>query len=471
MVPSLQNVRKETGKGRSPREIALRVLLAGGGQTALDAALRENELFARDRALLTQLVYGPLKMQRSLDWSLSRVVKRPLATLTPALHWTLRLGAYQLLFLDKIPAHSAVDESVKLARRLGHAGTASLANAVLRKIALRRETPPLPTPDEPVDAFADFASLPNWIAQHFIDRFGFADAVRATQGMNGMPRRAARVNTRMASVDETSDALRRVGIVVQASRYGIAECLVLASIPASGASALQRMIGSGRLTMQSEESQLAEQLLDPQPGEIILDVCAGRGVKTGALAQRCGSGPVAGDYQVAQGSSGKIVALDDDATKLALLQQDMVRLGVENVEVVRADATRKYEVGYPQGFDAILVDAPCSGIGTIGRRADLRWAKDPSDPARLARTQAAILAQAASHAKPGGRMLYVTCSTDAREDEDVVKEFLGTHRTWQAVPLPLNAPEGTFIRIQESILTIPGIDGADGFFYAMLRKR
>jgi len=442
-------------------------LLAGGGQTALDAALRENELSARDRALLTQLVYGPLKMQRSLDWSLSRVVKRPLANLTPALHWTLRLGAYQLLFLDKIPAHSAVDESVKLARRLGHTGTASLANAVLRKVASRRETPPLPTPDGPIDAFADYASLPNWIAQHFIERFGFVDALRATQGMNGTPRRAARVNVRIADVRETSDALRRVGIVVHESRYGIAECLILASIPASGASVLQRMIGSGRLTMQSEESQLAAQLLYPQPGESVLDVCAGRGVKTGALAQKCSSfssgplGPLA----------GKIVALDDDATKLALLQQDMVRLGVENVEVVRADATREYEVGYSLGFDAVLVDEPCSGIGTIGRRADLRWAKDPSDPARLARTQAAILAQAALHAKLGGRLLYVTCSTDAREDEDVIREFLGTHSTWQAVPLLLNAPEGAFIRIGESILTIPGIEGADGFFYALLRKR
>lgn len=454
-MPSLRNVRKETDKGRGPREIALRVLLAGGGQAALDAALRENELSARDRSLLTQLVYGPLKMQRSLDWSLSKVVKRPLATLTPALHWTLRLGAYQLLFLDKVPAHSAVDESVKLARRLGHAGTAALANAVLRKIASSRETPPLPRLGGPLDVFADYVSMPDWIAQHFIDRFGFADALRATQGMNSIPRRAARVNTRIATIAETSDALKRVGIVVRASRYGIAECLVLASIPASGASVLQRMIGSGRLTMQSEESQLAAQLLDPHPDEVVLDVCAGRGVKTGAIAQRL---------------TKKIIALDDDATKLAVLQQDMVRLGVENVEVVRADATKKYEIGRPEGFEAILVDAPCTGIGTIGRRADLRWAKDPSDPARLARTQAAILAQAASHAKPGGRMLYVTCSTDAREDEDVLKEFLGKHPAWQPVPLSLNAPEGTFIRIRESMLTIPGIDGADGFFYALLRK-
>lgn len=291
-MPSLRSAQKEPAKGRGPREIALRVLLAGGGQAALDTALRENELTARDRSLLTQLVYGSLKMQRSLDWSLSRVVKRPLATLTPALHWTLRLGAYQLLFLSKIPAHSAVDESVKLARRLGHAGTAALANAVLRKVALKRATPAQPTPGSSIEEFANYASLPDWLAQHFLDRFGFAQALRASVGMIGMPRRATRVNMRIASVGETAAALERVGIVTQPSRYGIADCLVLASIPASAATTLQRMIGSGRLTMQSEESQLTVQLLAPQSGEIVLDVCAGRGVKTGAIAQRCSGGPL-----------------------------------------------------------------------------------------------------------------------------------------------------------------------------------
>jgi 16S rRNA (cytosine967-C5)-methyltransferase len=454
-VPTLPGVRHKGAKPPNPREVALRALLAGGTQTELDRALRESDLSARDRALLTQLVYGTLKMQRSLDWSLSRVVRKPPSDLSPALLWSLRLGVYQLLYLDKIPVHSAVDESVKLSRRFGHVGTASVANAVLRKIAVTRLRPPRPSANDDVAALADYVSLPDWIAGHFIARFGFERALQAAEGANQIPRRAARVNTRIASVEDTAEALRRVGVSVQRSRYGIPECLVLESIPPIAAPVVQRMIGSGRLTMQSEESQLAVYLLAVASGEMILDVCAGRGIKTGALALH---------------SPSKVFAVDDDVQKIAVLQQDMVRLGEERVEAIIADATQPYVVDPPQGVDAVLVDAPCTGIGTIGRRPDLRWAKKPDDGERLARTQRAILEQAAPHAKAGGRMLYVTCSTDAREDELVVNDFLLAHPDWCAHPLHLIAPEGSFIRIGHFILTIPGIDGADGFFYALLAR-
>jgi 16S rRNA (cytosine967-C5)-methyltransferase len=452
-VPTLPGVRHAHARPPNPREVALRALLAGGTQSDLDRALRENDLSARDRALLTQLVYGALKMQRSLDWSLSRVVRKPLADLAPTLLWSLRLGVYQLLYLDKIPAHSAVDESVKLARRSGHVGTASVANAVLRKIAATRLRPPRPSVDDGVAAFADYVSLPDWIAENFIARFGFKCALQAAEGANQMPRRAARVNTRVASVEDTAEALRRVGVSVQRSRYGIPECLVLESIPPTAAPLVQRMIGSGRLTMQSEESQLAVYLLSVSSGEMVLDVCAGRGIKTGALALY---------------SPSRVFAVDDDVQKVAVLQQDMVRLGEERVEAIIANATQPYVVDPPQGVDAVLVDAPCTGIGTIGRRPDLRWVKKPDDGERLARTQRAILEQAAPHAKAGGRMLYVTCSTDAREDELVVNDFLSAHPYWRAQPLRLSAPQGSFFRIGAFILTIPGLDGADGFFYALL---
>jgi 16S rRNA (cytosine967-C5)-methyltransferase len=454
-VPILPGVRHKRVKPPNPREVALRTLLGGGTQAELDRALRENDLSARDRALLTQLVYGALKMQRSLDWSLSRVVKKPLADLAPALLWALRLGVYQLEYLDKIPAHSAVDESVKLARRFGHVGTASVANAVLRKIAASLLRPPRPSANDGVAAFADYVSLPDWIAEHFIARFGFEGALQAAQGANQMPRRAARVNPRVASVEDTIEALSRVGVTVQRSRYGIPECLVLESVPPIAAPVVQRMIGSGRLTMQSEESQLAVYLLSVSRGEIVLDVCAGRGIKTGALALH---------------SPSKVFAVDDDVQKIAVLQQDMVRLGEERVEAIIADATQPYLVDPPEGVDAVLVDAPCSGIGTIGRRPDLRWVKKPDDGERLARTQRAILEQAARHAKMGGRMLYVTCSTQAREDELVVKDFLSAHAAWRAQPLQLTAPEGSFLHVGEFILTIPGIEGADGFFYALLAR-
>lgn len=459
----MRNARSSTLSPADAREVAVRVLLAGGGQASLDLALRDHEFTNRDRALLVQLVYGTLKRKRSLDWSLSRIVKRPLAELDPALLWVLRLGAYQLLYLERVPVHGAVNESVKVARRLGHSGTAGLANAVLRKLALSRLRPPRPDVDDRIVVLANYVSLPDWLAQHFVQRFGFELALKIGDGINAPARRAARVNMRVTTFDEMSETLGRAGITVTRSRYGIANCLVLTHVPTASAPALQRMIRSGRVTMQSEESQLAVALLDPKPGEIVIDVCAGRGVKTGAIAAR---GPQ------------KVYALDDDADKLALLQNEMVRLGEENVETAVLDATQPHDIGPPEGADAVLVDAPCSGIGTIGRRADLRWVKDANDPARLAATQLKILDRAAQHVHPEGRLLYVTCSTDAREDEGVIKQFLQRHPDWSEAAFSesvhqafTSAPPNTLLRLGESVLIIPGIDGADGFYFALLRRK
>jgi 16S rRNA (cytosine967-C5)-methyltransferase len=434
----------------------LRALLVGGSQRALELALRESDLTARDRALLTQLVYGTLKMRRALDWSIAVYLKRPITQLSPELLWTLRLGAFQLLYLEKIPAHSAVDESVKLARRTGHAGTAAVANAVLRKIASTPVRPRMPKPGDPASVFGEYASLPDWLAGHLIDRFGFDLALRIGDGINRLPRRAVRVNTSIAAVAETAASLERAGVTVRASRYGIAECLVLEKTPAGSAAFLNRLIGSGRLTMQSEESQLAVALLDPKPNEVILDVCAGRGVKTGSIAQR---------------RPAALYALDDAPLKLAGLAQEMVRLNLDAVETVRADATKAYPDPVPEAVDAVLLDTPCSGIGTLGRRAELRWAKSETDPPRLARTQAAILQQAARAVRPGGRLLYVTCSTDAREDEQIVDEFLAANEQWRAGALEVHAPPGAVMRLGNYAMTVPGIDGADGFFYAKLEQR
>lgn len=439
----------------SAREAALRALLAGGGQASLQAALHDTEMPPRDRALFTQLVNGTLKLRRALDWSLTKYLRRPLDSLTPQLLWALRLGAFQLLYLQRIPVHSAVNETVSLARRLGHAGTAAVANAVLRKLAVNPARPPAPGPHDSVEIFATYASLPDWLGRHLIERFGFDTAVRIADGINRMPRRAVRVNTMVTNVEEMTGALEKAGVRVSASRYGMADCLVLERTPPVSAAMVNRLIGSGRLTMQSEESQLAVHLLDPRSDESVLDVCAGRGVKTGAIAQR---------------RPAVLYALDDDASKLAALAHEIVRLNIDSLETVRADATHAYLGVLPSAFDAVLVDAPCSGIGTIGRRADLRWAKSESDPMRLSRAQAAILEHAAKVVRPGGRLLYVTCSTDEREDEDIVNEFLRSHGDFAPVPLAWKAPAGTDLRFGAYGLTIPGIDGADGFFYAKLER-
>jgi len=430
-------------EAKTARGVALAALMHGGfAAEDLDRELRAASLGPTDRGFATELAYGTLKMRRALIWSVSRHLSRPFESLDERLAWVILLGAYQLLYLDRVPAHSAVDEAVTLARAGGHSGIAGFANAVLRKVAADRARPPVPTSAGGAEALALHASLPDWIAAQLIARFGFDDALRAADGMNAAPRRAFRI-----------DGPPLEGVEVGENRYKIPECIVVVG----GASAFLRdAISNGRAVRQSEESQLAVHLLDPKPGEVVLDACCGRGVKTSMIAARLG-----GD--------GMVWALDDDDEKLSALRDTLHRKGWQNVRVVRADARETYPSELPEQVDAALVDAPCSGLGVLGRRPDARWRKREHDPARFARVQAAILRTAAQRVRPGGRLLYVTCTTPAEEDEAVVDGFLRENSQWSAADLPMAASPGIRM-IGKFVVTVPGIDGADGFFYALLMR-
>lgn len=423
------------------RDAALRALLRGGDSAGdLDAELRLAGLAPRDASFATELAYGTLKMQRALAWSVQTALRRPLESLDPPLRWVLLLGAYQLLYLDRVPAHGAVDESVKLARAHGHAGTAGLANAALRKIATERPKPPRPSAGDPPSALGLYASLPDWIAEHFIARFGFDDALRAAEGLNAAPRRAVRLKP-----GEGPPPGAKTG------RYGVPETAIVESLTNAARA----------YVVQSEESQLAVHLLDPQPGETIIDVCAGRGIKTGMIAGRLGA-------------TGRIASVDDDESKLAVLRRDNARRS--GSIVVRADARLALPTVVPDDADRALVDAPCSGLGILGRRADARWRKQPEDPARFSPVQRAILASTAAKVRRGGTLLYVTCSTHEKEDEESVAAFLETHHEWRAVPIDPGqfGPEFDFSALRTRgpyLQIVAGIEGADGFFYARLERR
>lgn len=435
-------------KSVSPaRAVAWRALLKGGDAAgALDREARAARLDTRDRGLATELAHGTLKRRRSLEWALQQHLRRPFAELDRGLQWALLLGAYQLLYLDRVPAHSAVNESVALARAGGHAGTAAIANAVLRKIAQARVYPPKPQPDDPPSALGLYASLPDWLAEHFIERFGFDSALQIADGINATPRRALRVDTDTTSIEDAKAALLSEGITVAEGKYGIPECLVV-----------EDGIADERLVIQSEESQLAVHLLAPKPGETILDACAGRGVKTGMIAAR-----LAG--------KGTIYAIDDDERKLAHARR-LTEKSTTPVVVMRADAKEPYPDAVPQELDAALVDAPCSGIGIIGRRADARWRKKADDPIRFSSIQQAILERAAERVAPRGRLLYATCSTHPAEDEDVITAFLANNPAWSASSLAGWAAKTESARaLGPYLLTVPGVDGNDGFFYALLEK-
>lgn len=418
----------------------------------LDRELRAANLSAADRSFATELAYGTLKMRRSLEWSVNRYLTRPFDGLDGRLAWILLLGAYQLLYLDRVPVHSAVDESVRLARSGGgNKGIAGFANAVLRKVAGDKQRPPLPDAAGGAKALALYASLPDWIAQHFIDRFGFDDALAAATGMNGAPRRALRIagpaEARKTFVEEAQAA----GLALIDRRYDIPECVVFES---GGGASVRDAIASGRAVRQSEESQLAVHLLDPRPGEVVLDACCGRGVKTSMIAARLGG-------------EGAVWAIDDDERKLAALRSSMAEASV--VHAVRADARGAYPASVPSAFDAALVDAPCSGLGVLGRLPDARWRKREDDPKRFARVQGLVLRRAAELVRAGGRLLYATCTTTAEENEEIIDAFLRENPGWAAAELPLQ-PAPWLHTIGRSALTVPGLGGGDGFFYARLRR-
>ncbi|HLW38661.1 MAG TPA: transcription antitermination factor NusB, partial [Candidatus Eremiobacteraceae bacterium] len=291
---------------RDARELALQALSAGGTQAALDSVLRPGRggakqptLDPRERALATQLTYGVVKMRRALAWSLEKYLRKPLQSLDPALQNVLLLGAYQLLYLKKIPAHSAVDESVRLARRHGHAGTAGVANAVLRKLSAQPLLPPPPSGPDDIAGFGAYASVPDWLAQHWNERFGFTTALRIAEGINASARRALRVNPTRVSTSALQTELAAKNLRPHASRYEIGTCVVLDDLGGTPGVTLAQLSRLGLITVQSEESQLAVHLLNPQRDEIVLDVCAGRGVKAGAIGERL------------HPDSSKLFALDD----------------------------------------------------------------------------------------------------------------------------------------------------------------
>jgi 16S rRNA (cytosine967-C5)-methyltransferase len=436
------------------RSVALDALMRGGDAAEhLDNELRAVELDPRDRAFATELAYGTLKMQRALVWAVERYLNRPFAQIEPRLRWILLLGAYQLLYLDRVPVHSAVDESVDLAKAHGHKGTAGLANAVLRKIASEPVRPPRPTSSSGAEALGLYASMPDWIAAHLIARLGFDAALLTAEGLNGAPRRALRVDLARQAASSLAAELDAAGAQTHGGSYGIPECLV---VEAGGANqAVHDAIAARKAAWQSEESQLAVHLLAPLPGETILDMCAGRGVKTLMIARR-----LAG--------RGAVWSLDDDESKLSFLRNATTAAGLDIVREIRGDAREPLPAVVPESVDAALIDAPCSGLGVIGRRPDSRWRKRESDPQRFGGLAARILRQTAERVRPGGRLLYVTCSTSPLEDENVVDAFLAESPQWKATAVALS---GTGARsIGNYSMTVPGIDGADGFFYAMLRR-
>ena len=406
-------------------------------------------LSAPDQALATRLVYGTLAWQGRLDHHLKGLVRMPLADLEPAVRAALRLGLYQLLFLDRIPAYAAVDASVGLARAAAGAGAAGLVNAVLRRAA-RAGAGELPLPDpaaDPLERLAIEWSHPRWLVERWVAEVGREELPLLLAANNVRGPSAVRANRLRTSRDALRAELAAAGVAARPSPWA-ADGLVIDD----GAARLRALPAwrEGRLAFQGEASQLVTMLLAPAPGDRLLDACAAPGGKAVQMA-------------VLLEGRGLVVALDRRPGGGRRIRDEAVRLGAACVEPVVGDA-RQPPLARP--FDAVLVDAPCSGLGTLRRHPELRWRRRPEDVPRLAALQREILADVAPLVRAGGVLVYAVCTLAREENEDVVEWFRSAHPAFvldrPALPADLVTPAG-------HLRTLPHRHGLDGFFAARLR--
>lgn len=463
----------------SPRAAALAVLLACQSQDkTLDDEMERRatdfRLDSRDRSLAMELAYGVLRRLEFIDWRLAPVLQKPLLRLPSVVQMLLRLGAYQLLCMDRIPASAAVNESVQLAKsyktKLGR-DWSGLVNAVLRNL-MRESEPALPNVEtDPELALSIRYALPLWLCRRWVQQLGVAQAESVCQSASEIPSLTLRVNRLRVTRDAFLDRLIQLGFTARPTAISPVGVILEKSGPVTALSGFQ----DGEFYVEDEAAQLIPPLLDPQPGEQVLDACAAPGGKATHLAEL-------------MKNHGHIFALDRQQARLDRLRDNCRRLGVSIVAPTMGDARMPLDTlrilgqggGHaswptvmPEGsVDRILLDAPCSGLGVLRRHPEAKWNKHQAMFARHHQLQEEILGAVAAVLRPGGVLVYSTCSTEQEETEDVIQQFCRAHPGWMresVVPwLPSTALP--FVTAQGALSTMGNRLGMDGFYAARLRK-
>jgi 16S rRNA (cytosine967-C5)-methyltransferase len=418
---------------------------------ALDA-LSEG-LDRRDRAFLMELVYGVLRYRDTLDWVLLKFLENPRGLRRGTMD-NLRLGLYQILFL-RVPDWASVNEAVGVEQR-----RKGLVNAVLRNVLRERERLEQELGDMEknvadgslseearASSIALLTSHPLWLIKRWVGRFGFEEAFELARAGNLIPPLTLRVNTLRASRDDAARMLGEIGIESEPTAYSPV------GLRLGGAHTFRDLGGlSGLVRAQDEAAQLVACMLDPRPGERVLDACAAPGGKTTHIAQM-------------MGDAGEVVAVEIDEKRISRLRENVSEMGLGSVKVVRGDIARLDSIG---AFDRVMVDAPCSATGVIRRNPDVKYRRKEGDLLKYREKQLRILLSAAGRVRPGGTLLYCTCSTEPEEGEEVVEALLKSSANFFIIEdAPFEAP---FVR--EGVLrTYPHRNGMDGFFCVRLRRR
>lgn len=412
----------------------------------IDSFLASVCLDEVDSAFVSALVYGVLESSFTLDYQLAANLKKPLKKLKPQVLTVLRLGAYQLLFMDKVPESAAVNESVKLIKANGCSFASGLVNAVLRNVAKKG----LCLPDESDKTFYYSVkySFPQELVKFWIKSYGEENTVGIMESCSGRPPLIVRANTLKVTADELASTLKNEGIESKSS-------VVTDSLELGKCGSVERLksFADGLFHVQDAASQFCIAALDPQPGETILDLCAAPGGKSFTVAER-------------MNNTGKIIACDIHNHRLDLIKSGAARLGITNIECIVNDAA-VYNENLPMA-DRVLCDVPCSGLGIVRRKPEIRC--KPLDTLKeLPPVQGKILDTASRYVKKGGTLVYSTCALNPKENENVCKSFLESHPDFKS-KLPSFACEGMFIR-DGFITLMPHLNGTDGFFIAVFERK
>jgi 16S rRNA (cytosine967-C5)-methyltransferase len=416
----------------------------------LEIEMKNSGLSGPDKALLFEIVHGVTRWLGRIDWILNGFYKGQFSKCIPNVKNAMRVAIYQILFLDKIPDYAAVNEAVDFVKKMQGQKPADLTNAVLRNVIRSKDSIRYPDPNEDLVAyFSAYYSHPSWLVKRWLARYGKEETENLLIANNNRPFHTIRVNGLRTNIEELQKLLKSVDLKFSAGKY-LPEFLKLATLTNI---VDWEYFQKGYFTIQDESTGIPVKLLDLQSGDRVLDLCAAPGGKTAFISDLLKN-------------TGEVVALDKFESRLKILEKNLTRLGAENVSIKEIDAL---DFEDESGFDKVLIDAPCSGFGTLIKKPDLKWKKDLGDIRKIANIQYQLLVKGSSLLRVGGILVYSTCTTEPEENKDVVKKFLEQHQDFKVV----NAKESVNeILVDEEgyVQTLPSTHGLDGSFAVKLQK-
>jgi len=444
-----------------PRRAAWRILLAWeAGNDALEA-LRDSHFKRirpdpRDRGLITELTQGTVRHLLFLDHTIQSNLDRPDLILPDPVLVALRLGAYQLIHLYRIPAHAAVKETVQIIKDSRYRRFSSLVNAILRKIADKGPSPIPPMASDPIKHMELATSTPRWLVERLAASNGNEETSQILQALNRTPPLTLRINTARTNMDEIMSDLEKLGVVASVGKLSPTAIVLQERTPPWELEPFKE----GLCTVQDEGAQLISPLLNPVPGQRILDACAAPGGKTGHLAELTSG-------------QGLIIAADKSPKRMHMTADSLRRLRTVNVRLLTADLATETSPLAGETFDRVLLDAPCSGTGVLRRHPEGKWRKDPLTISQMTRVQGDLLISAARVLKEGGRLLYTTCSLLEEENEEVVDRFLSdsVHMTRLDMREMFPDMRQDVFSDRGELRLWPHIHDCDGFYACLMEKR